>query len=74
MQVLENQLRGYFDFIEGRHNNYSKSCTIKNEYSDSNNEKVGPPEFESGSLAPKAKRIDQATLRARYFLITKLDI
>ena len=26
---------------------------------------MGPPEFESESLAPKAKRIGQATLRAQ---------
>ncbi len=35
---------------------------------------MGPSEFESESLAPKAKRIDQATLRAQYFLIIEFDI
>jgi hypothetical protein len=34
-------------------------------------DKVGLPEFESGSLAPKAKRMDQATPRAQiYFQVT----
>lgn len=28
---------------------------------------VGPPEFESGSQAPKARRMDQATPRPRSF-------
>jgi len=30
---------------------------------------MGPPEFESESLAPKAKRIGQATLRARVLVL-----
>ena len=67
-RFLENQLRGYFDFIEGRHNNFSQSDNMDDINVRSDNKTMGPPEFESGSLAPKAKRIDQATLRALIFL------
>jgi hypothetical protein len=70
-KFLENQLRGYFNFIEGRHNNYSQSDNINNESSNSNKSKMGLSEFESESLAPKAKRIDQATPQAQnIFLVT----
>ncbi len=56
----------------GSENNNSNNCnhssdgqdSAKNHYED---RLVGPPRFELESLAPKAKRIDQATLRAQHF-------
>jgi len=59
-KFLENKLQEYFSFIDVVSKVSKKGV------------KVGPPEFESGSLAPKAKRIDQATLRAQYFFDNKV--
>jgi len=64
-KFLENQLRGYFNFIEGRHTNYSQTNNTSNESGYKNKDGVGLSEFESESLAPKAKRIDQATPQAQ---------
>jgi hypothetical protein len=71
-KFLENQLRGYFNFIEGKHTNYSQTYNSDNKSNNTKNYKVGLSEFESESLAPKAKRIDQATPQAQniFFLVT----
>ena len=37
---------------------------VNKKVSKNNKDKMGLPEFESGSLAPKAKRMDQATPQA----------
>jgi hypothetical protein len=53
-KFLENKLQEYFQFIDmvsKSHPHYQKEI-------------VGLSEFESESLAPKAKRMDQATLQA----------
>ena len=66
-KFFENQLRGYFNFIEGNHQQYYHSTISSKDDGCDNKNKVGPPRFELESLAPKAKRIDQATLRALMF-------
>ena len=54
-RFLEKKLEEHFQFIGA--------------VSKVNKELVGPPRFELESLAPKAKRMDQATLRAPIVLL-----
>jgi hypothetical protein len=55
-KFLENKLQEYFQFID----------VVSKPKGHSKGEKVGLSEFESESLAPKAKRMDQATLQAQH--------
>ena len=64
---LDIELRRYLAFIEGKHSNPSQSEMQSSRKNSNDNKLVGPPRFELESLAPKAKRIDQATLRALVF-------
>ena len=49
--------------------NPKESCLSHNLLKSTNSKKVGPPRFELGYQAPKAWRMDQATLRPRSFLL-----
>jgi|GEM_PF-2942296 hypothetical protein len=55
-KFLELKLQEYFSFIE----------MVSTPQGPFNKEIVGLSEFESESLAPKAKRMDQATLQAQH--------
>ena len=56
-KFLENQLRGYFDFIEGRHNNFSQSTNKNDVVVKADNDKMGLLRFELKSIAPEATRM-----------------
>lgn len=55
-KFLELKLQEYFSFIE----------MVSKSHPSNQKEVVGLSEFESESLAPKAKRMDQATLQAQH--------
>ena len=60
---LDIKLREYLALIEGKQTNYPQFNKQSNE-NKHHHDVMGPPRFELESLAPKARRIDQATPRA----------
>ena len=54
-KFLENQLRGYFNFIDGRHTNYSQTNNTSNESGYKNKDGVGL----SVSITPNRRKINQ---------------
>ena len=61
IESLEQSFRSKLNNLQGKSDNQNTNNEIK---SNSQLNSMGPPRFELESLAPKAKRIDQATLRA----------
>jgi DNA-binding GntR family transcriptional regulator len=44
-KFFENQLRGYFNFIEGRHQQYYHTKISSTENGSESNNQVGPPRY-----------------------------
>ena len=73
-KFFENQLRGYFNFIEGKHNNYYHTISLDNNEVQNNNIVAALSGFEPLSLAPKAKMLTATPQGYPNFLVWQIQI
>ena len=77
-KFFENQLRGYFNFIEGSHKHYYNPANSRTPEVSKKENSVGPPRFELGLLPPQGRRMPSYPTGpfelCNYYFIQKLVV